>query len=565
MLNINSISKTNALKLEYIFEQEMASYDTGYEDERFQHPVGQSFHCGICYNVVKDPTMCRHNEHLFCRACITRSLVNSQTCPSCAEPLTVETLTQPSRTVMNLLSELKIRCEFFNRGCEKFIELGNLERHIADCGFAPAVCSNEGCRVEVNKQDLLHHETTVCELRRVQCHSCNEIRQEMDIVKVNLVAINAKLDKNEENVKAMKNAMVAKVQEELNKQEEINRQLRADNVEIKESLNKITEQLDRMARQASLQVPAAKYEKKEIAEAGRMDGEPKVVVAGGWNGESLNSVEMFSLSNAVWKPLQRKKESRSVPSSFVHNKQIYVSGGHKEGRGFESIENIPINVTDADNSLTWKIFPVKLPAPVWGHCCVVYSGRLIVIGGNENGKFSDKITEILLVPPYTSKLLATMPWTVWLHCVMLFGDEIAIFGGKTDYRGSTTLKSVLMYDIAKNEFKELAPLPYAVREMAAVKWDDDNVIVMGGADIHEKPLNKVFMYNIKTQKSRMLPDMKYKRKACMAAVVRDTVIVMGGDDTGALNSVESFRFDRFTWEELPPMQEARSYATAVVC
>ena len=48
------------------------------------------------------------------------------------------------------------------------------------------VCSNEGCQLEVNKQDLLHHETAVCELRRAKCHSCNDIRREMDTVKVNI-------------------------------------------------------------------------------------------------------------------------------------------------------------------------------------------------------------------------------------------------------------------------------------------------------------------------------------------------------------------------------------------
>ena len=39
-------------------------YDTGYEDELFQYPVGSSLHCCICTNVIKDPVMC-HNEHIF--------------------------------------------------------------------------------------------------------------------------------------------------------------------------------------------------------------------------------------------------------------------------------------------------------------------------------------------------------------------------------------------------------------------------------------------------------------------------------------------------------------------
>ena len=53
----------------------------------------------------------------------------------------------------------------------------------------------------------------------------------------------------------------------------------------------------------------------------------------------------------------------------------------------------------------------------------------------------------------------------------------------------------------------------------------------------------------------------------MAAVVRDIVIVMGGEDErgNVLKSVEGFRFDCNNWEELLSMHEARCHAAAVVC
>ena len=122
-------------------------------------------------------------------------------------------------------------------------------------------------------------------------------------------------------------------------------------------------------------------------------------------------------------------------------------------------------------------------------------------------------------------------------------------------------------NITKNKFQELAPLPYPVHQMATVKWDDDNVMIMGGADSNYQPSNKVLMYNIKTQKSHELPNMKHNREGCVAAVVRDTVIVMGGRDerVNYLKSVEGFRFDCYSWEELSPMHEVRCYAVAVVC
>ena len=542
--------------------------ETGYEDELFQYPVGPSLHCCICTNVIKDPVMC-HNEHIFCRACITTHLMYSQTCPTCMQALTVETLRQATRGIRNMLDELSIRCEFFDRGCGKFVQLGDLERHVADCGFAPAVCSNEGCQLVVNKQDLLHHATAVCELRRVKCHSCNDIRREMDTVKINLAAMDETLRTNmgnvKEEVKAVEENVVAKVelvQQQLNKQEESNRQLRADNVSMKKSLNAIMQQLERMTQQMSNEVQAGQMN-KGIAEGGGMGREPKVVVAGGGG---LKSVEMFSLATRTWTPLQPTKEFRKAASTVVWNNQILVSGGENK-----SIEKLSLNAVQVDLSTHWEKIPAELPARLSGHGSVVYNGHMIVIGGFDSDKkvCSDSITEISLVPPYTRKMLASMPEGRCHHGVAIFGDKILIVGGEGTTGGSwSMLRSVIMYDITKNQFHGLAPLPYEVHERATVKWDDDNVMIMGGADsFWSLPLHKVLMYNIKTQKSHELPNMKYRRRGCVAAVVRDTVIVMGGMDKrgNVLKTVEGFRFDRNSWEELPPMHEERCWATAVVC
>ena len=249
----------------------LAVYDTGYDDERFEQIVSQTLHCIICTNVIKDPVMCQHNEHLFCRACITIHLMYSSTCPTCMDPLTVKTLRQ-ARTVMNLLSELKIRCEFFDRGCGKFVQLGDLERHVADCGFAPVVCSNEGCELEVNKQDLLHHEK-VCELRRVTCHSCNDIKREMNTMKVNLAAMDQKLDRNEKmlnrklsetlerieaNTKAVENVAVSiELIQQVDEEEKKNQK------EMEKRLNVITWQLEKIIEQTLPNVADEQEQTKE--------------------------------------------------------------------------------------------------------------------------------------------------------------------------------------------------------------------------------------------------------------------------------------------------------------
>ena len=560
----------------------LAVRETGYDDERFEQIVSETLHCIICTNVIKDPVMCQRNEHLFCRACITIHLMYSNTCPTCMEPLTVETLRQ-ARTVMNLLSELKIRCEFYKRGCGKFVLLGDLERHVADCGFAPAVCSNEGCQLEVNKQDLLHHETTLCELRRVKCHSCSEIRREMDTVKVSLAAMDEKVkgvgetlsknekivaekfERNETNVKAVF-AKVELVQQQLNKQEANNRRLEADNVEIKKSLIEIMKQLERMKQQISHEVQAEEM-KKGIAEGGGTEREEKVIVAGGYGDKGkLNSVEMFSLATGTWTQLQPMRECRCGASSVVWNNELFVIGGE-----VSSMEKLSLNDVQAKQAVPWEHVR-ELPGRLSWHCSVVYNGRLLMIGGFEGDKatYIDSITEIALVPPYASKRLASMPQNRFYHGVAIFGDKILIVAGRGSFWGflilTSPLRSVVMYDITKNECQELAPLPYHVFDMATVKWDDDNVMIIGGSSGFRQPLNNVLMYNIKTQKSHELPNMKYKRRGCVAAVVGDTVIVMGGRDERGnyLKSVEGFRFDRNSWEELPSMHEARCRATAAV-
>ena len=179
----------------------------GYEDERFDKPVNEKFHCGICYNVYRDPVMCRHNQHIFCRGCITRHLMNSQTCPLCKDRLNVETLSEPPRILTECLSELRIHCDFVERGCEQFVQLQDLERHVESCGYAPVLCPNEGCRLEVNIRDLMLHEFMECENRKLKCHNCERLTKDVDKLKhgvtimgQNMKAMEKKLDATYQNM-----------------------------------------------------------------------------------------------------------------------------------------------------------------------------------------------------------------------------------------------------------------------------------------------------------------------------------------------------------------------------
>ena len=153
----------------------MAEFIQGFDEERFASKVDRNFFCLICLSVLRDPVLCPRNHHCFCRACITKHLENSRRCPTCADNLTVRTLTRPPRMVKDYLNELEIHCVFIDRGCQEIVQLQHLGRHETSCGFMPVVCSNQGCDVTVNQRDLIHHESEVCEFRKVKCHSCEEM------------------------------------------------------------------------------------------------------------------------------------------------------------------------------------------------------------------------------------------------------------------------------------------------------------------------------------------------------------------------------------------------------
>ena len=523
----------------------------GYEDDRFENPVSQNYHCAICLNVFKDPVTCQRNQHCFCRSCITRHLTNSQLCPSCMEELTLETLTQPPRIFMSCFSELKIRCDYFNRGCQEFVQLGDLETHVKDCGFTPVLCSNEGCLAEINKRDRTHHEAEVCEFRKVKCHECSEIRKEMDEVKIFLSAVTDQVEEVKVNVEEMKTNS--------NKEMKEMRDIKKELTEIKTQL---MTQPDQMRGIQEAQEKMMKEIERIKTDAANVN--ESVVIAGGFGTRKLNTVEIFRWSERSWSPLQPMKESRRGASSFVYENRIIVTGGYLDHHYTDNMESMNINSLVGCGQ--WSNFPAKLPVNLFGHNSVVHNERLIVTGGfdDDQCKYSDSIHEILLTPPYSAKFLSRMPEPRIYHGVELFDDKILVVGGRKTASAKDTVASAIIYDINKNECKEIAPLPFAVCEMASVRWGD-NVIVIGGADEQGRTLNTVVIYNVKTGKSHMLPEMKCKRKRCAAVVSQNTIVVMGGRDEQerVVNSVEGFSFDSYLWEDLPLMIEAREKATAV--
>ena len=554
----------------------------GYEDERFEHTVNPSFHCPICLNVLKEPKMCRNNEHVFCSVCITQHLANSSTCPQCMEELTVETLHRAPRVLINGLSEFTISCDYFSRGCREFIRLGDLQTHVIRCGFAPVKCSNNDCGMEVNRHDRIHHETEVCDFRKVKCHDCGEIKKEIEGIKHQLNQLSEMKDQQLSEMKdqlnqlsEMKDQQLSEMKDQLNQLPVVKNQLG----EMKDQLARVKAQQDELStlKEDMKEVKAMMGEVlhklnnvEHVTQVPLHANPTKVwlqdfVIAGGITGHGrTSSVEKFSWNKRAWAQLPPMKEYHQEASAFVYENQIFVAGGCT-GSGVDT-DGMEVLKVD-EQPLKWTKSPAKLPFKCNAHKAVVYQNSLIHIGGFNatETKYSDSIFEVLLAPPYPLKLLCRMPQAKGHHGVEIFNDKILILGGVSSLFPNTALDSVFLYDVNKNKLKAMPSLPHAVWGMATVRWGD-KVVVIGGSDKDGKALSDVLMYDSKTGESNVLPSMLHKRRGCSAIITGNVIVVMGGwnEKDKYLSSVECFTLGGYSWEELPPMIEPKERATAVV-
>ncbi len=506
----------------------MQAMATGYQDNRFETKVDENLHCIICREVLKDPVQCRRNEHHFCRNCITKYLKLSPKCPTCNDPLTVETLTRPQRFLANTLSCLKIWCDNSERGCRKVVKLGSLATHVASCGFSPMPCSNDQCEEIISRRDKEIHENKVCDFRRVKCDYCGQMV-------------------------LYKNFM----QHTCPSRQEI-REMRAELREVHSTQDEILRMMQNMMTNLTrIERNTAQRSECSHASSGQ-EMEPDIVVAGGFG---CKSVEVFNMATKTWRPLSEMNDCRRGASSVLYQGHMIVTGGVSGFRYLASVEEL--NLAQQDGH--WVESQFKLSAPSRDHACVVYQNKLLLIGGCGSSKVYDTIHEIELTPPYTSRLLTKMPRPICCHRAEIVSGKIFIIGGGTTGLYELATNTVLMFDPVTNTCTELKPLPYAVSSMATSTWKD-NVVVVGGMDKEGITRNTVILYNVTTGNHRMLPEMRKKRFGCTAVTIGDNIIAIGGCDeiVKSLNSVECYNFNSNTWTEFPAMAEARFYPTAVV-
>ena len=415
----------------------------------------------------------------------------------------------------------------------------------------------EYCRDHVRQQIHIYNCITntikTVYFRKLQCHDCVELKKEVKDINQKMTEDLGKLQKQVDDLSKKITEDNAKLQKQFN---DHNTKRQGQVNDLSKKINQMCEMQTEMMTKVT-QIMTEVKQLKEMS-PGQALVRKNIIIAGGHNGKAhTNSVEIFSWSQKTWTLINPMSTCRIYATAVTYKGEVLISGGSDRKKCTDTIET-----SSCDQSVGWKISHVKLPEVCIRHATVMYKDNLILSGGKKSllAEASDKIYEISMVPPYSTKVLTTMPQPRYDHTMELFEDKLFIFGGCHGGAQDT----VMMYNLVTKEWKMMKPLPFAVDEMASVVWQN-NVILLGGRNGRCAAMDSVVMYNLTTGESKYLPSMKHKRRGCAAIVTADVLVVMGGHDgKNSLKSVEAFHFQEQVWEELPDMNEARQHASAVV-
>lgn len=111
----------------------MASLRNGYPLEWFADVIAERFKCGICSQVLRDPTITKCG-HIYCARCISSWAGYYGVCPERCGTVELDSLICPLELSI-IISGLSVRCKNRPEGCKAQIKLAEKPLHEQICPF----------------------------------------------------------------------------------------------------------------------------------------------------------------------------------------------------------------------------------------------------------------------------------------------------------------------------------------------------------------------------------------------------------------------------------------------
>ena len=171
-----------------------------------------------------------------------------------------------------------------------------------------------------------------------------------------------------------------------------------------------------------------------------------IIIVGGWYGPAKQSVsntaETFNMVEGKSTQLPSMNIARAQSMSCFYNDDVIVTGGFDGKYGTDSIKILKMN----QHLLQWTMFDGKLLVKLSARVVIVYQDKLYVVGGYNwsEMKVSGRIYELTFTPPYTSKLMASMPQPRSNHSAVVVNGHLYVIGGSTTGHYKDAIDSVVV-------------------------------------------------------------------------------------------------------------------------
>jgi hypothetical protein len=444
----------------------------------------------------------------------------------------------------------------------------------------------------VNASDKRHHETEVCDFRKLICHDCGQLKNEVKEMKDEMLARQDQLKSEmkgmiENEMKGMKvmidqvvvcqYQMQSKIVNEI--KEEVKDQIKNEmkgmiENEMKGMKEEMKNEMKGMKEEMKNEMKGMKEEMKNEMKGMKeeMKGEIKEIV--------MNAVRdaMAGIKGLEVEMKNSNQSSQATCSPDVRENIFLVGGCHNEG--WWKVNN---KSTECFNwaDQTWTLLDSAVFEGRYNTCSFLHQGQMVVAGGYDNAGNRTNTMKCLNIadPAATWKDFAVnLPVKCSYHQVVNHNDQLFVSGGYVEpTAGGPEKHSDAVYKVQlvpPYSSKILTRLPQSISHHGMEMFDQklfilggydgkrmtasvvqydlikneckempplpyavqematvlwrNNVLAIGGCDHRYQHLNKVAMYDVITGRSQILPCMKKKRYGCTAVLTGNVIVVMGG-------------------------------------
>ncbi len=269
----------------------------------------------------------------------------------------------------------------------------------------------------------------------------------------------------------------------------------------------------------------------------------KIYAIGGINNSgSKNMNEVYDPATNTWTILANMPTGRFLPGAATVNGIIYVIGGENQHS---------LNTVEAYNPATntWST-KASMPTARYGLGVVASNGKIYAIGGHNSADVNTVEEYDPVTDTWSTK--ASMPVTKKLFGTALINGKIYAVGGQGP---SGYLRDTYEYDTGNDVWGQRANLNTTRLGLGAAAVNG-RVYALGGKN--NSYLNTVEKYGLPTNKWQTIQKMPTARSELGAAAVNGKIFAIGGyDGNSCLNTVEEYDKSTNTWITKNNMPTAR--------